>query len=57
MLAEIASRFRIGGIQVTTNHTTIALALAVLCVALKNVNTTLLDVFDGRSCLEEDIYW
>jgi hypothetical protein len=35
----------------------ISLALAVLCVALKDVNTTLLDVFNGRSWLEENIYW
>jgi hypothetical protein len=53
MLVEIASRFRVGGIQVTTNHMAIPLALAVLCVAFENMDTTFLDVFNRRHWLEE----
>jgi len=55
MLAKISGRFGISFVQVTTNHTAVALALAVLCIALEDMNTAAFNVFDGRGRLEENI--
>jgi len=46
MLAKVASSFGISGIQIVANHMTIALPLAVLRVALKDMDMTVFDIFD-----------
>jgi hypothetical protein len=56
MLAKVTRRFGITGVKVTANISTITTSLAVLGIALENVNTTFFYVLDGRGRLKEDIY-
>jgi hypothetical protein len=53
MLAKVAGGLGVTGVQVTTNHMPIPLPLAVLGIALEDMNTVLPDIFDRRGGLEE----
>jgi len=55
MLAKVAGGFGITRVQVMTDHMPVSFSFAVLSVALKDMNTAVLDVLDQRSRLEERI--
>ena len=57
MLAKVSSGLGISGVKVTTDHTAIALPLAVSSTALKYMNMAVLDVLDWRFQFEENINW
>jgi hypothetical protein len=55
MFAKVASRLSITGVKIMMDHMAIALSFAVFGLALKDMNTALIDVFDGRGSFEESI--
>jgi hypothetical protein len=55
VFAKVARRLSITGVKITTNHTAVALPFAVFGLALKDMNTAFIDVFDGRGRLKESI--
>ena len=55
VLAKVAGRLGVTGVQVTTNHVPVPLPFAVLGIALEDMNATLLDIFNRRGGLEECI--
>jgi hypothetical protein len=57
VLAKVAGGLGITCVQVTTNKTPIPLPFAVLGAALKDVNTTPLDILDQSGGLEECVDW
>jgi hypothetical protein len=57
VLAKVACRLSITGVKITTDHTAVALPFAVFGLALEDMNTALIDVFDGRGRLKESIDW
>ena len=57
MFAKVASRLSITGVQISMDHTAVALSLAVFGLACEDMNTVLIDVFDGRDRFKESIDW
>ena len=57
MLAKVSCRLSVTGVKVMTDHTAVALSFAVFRPALKDMNTALVDVFDGRGRFKENIDW
>jgi len=57
MLAKVSGRLGITRVKVTTNHATVPLSLAVFGTALKNMDTALIDIFNGRFGFKEGIDW
>ena len=55
VFAKVASRLSITGVKITTDHTAVALSFAVFGLALEDMNTALIDVFDGRGSFKESI--
>ena len=55
MLVKFAGRLSITGVKITTDHTAVALSFAVLGLALEDMDTAVVDVFDGRGRLKESI--
>ena len=57
VLVKVAGGLGVAGVQVTTNKPPIPLSFAVLGVALKDMNTTPVDILDQRGRLEERVDW
>ena len=55
VLAKVAGGFGVTGVQVMMNHAPVPLPFAVLGIALEDMNTMLLDIFNCRGGLEERI--
>jgi hypothetical protein len=55
MLAKVAGGLRVTCVKVTSDHTAISFPLAVLSIALEDMNTALIDIFDQRGGPEEDV--
>lgn len=55
MLAKVAGGLRVTCVEVTTDHTAISFPLAVLSIALEDMDTTSFNIFDHRGGLEEDV--
>jgi len=55
VLAKVAGGLGVTGVQVTTNHSAVPLPFTVLGIALEDMNTTFLDIFNRRGGLEERI--
>ena len=55
MFPEVTRGFRVAGVKVAAHVTTIATSLATLGSALKDMDTSAVDVLDGWSWLEEHI--
>ena len=57
MLAKVASGLGITCVKVTMDHTAITFPHATLSIALKDMNTVSLNIFNWRGGLEEDVDW
>jgi hypothetical protein len=57
MLPKVTRRLGITRVKVTTDLATVPLSLAVFGTALKNMDTALIDIFNGRGGFKEGIYW
>jgi hypothetical protein len=56
MFAEITGRFGITSVKITTDHAAIRFSQATGCSALEDMYTALVDIYNGRSSLEEGIH-
>jgi hypothetical protein len=57
MLTKISGGLAITRVKVTTDHSAIHLSLAMFGQALENMDTALIDIFNGRRGFKEGVYW
>jgi hypothetical protein len=57
MLAKIPSRLTITRVKITTDKAAVPFTLAVFGTALENMDTAVINIFDGRGGFEEGIDW
>lgn len=57
MLAKVPSRLTITRVKITTDQAAVPLTLAMFGTALENVDTAVIDIFDGRGGFKEGIDW
>ena len=53
MLVKVSGRLSISGVKIMMDHTAIALSFAVLGLALEDMDTAVIDVFDGKGRLKK----
>ena len=55
MLAKVAGGLHVTCVKVMSDHTAISFPLAVLSIALEDMNMVLIDIFNQRGGPEEDV--